>query len=294
MFAFLCPIRHPVSSDDYEQVIKYLLMTIESVCSQNTDRDFLFVVVCNKAPETKGIDKRVIFIEVDFPPPDSNKGAHVPMNIFSYDKGSKLARGIVELKEYEPDYVYIIDGDDWVNVNTVEYVYKNPSDLLYANSGYVINFAAMNQLKKYGVCRYCGSTYIYKYDVLLDITSLRHFEIREPTQKQLIEAIGEYILMNILGNHRYQLNLFGKKGYSIKQIRIPVTAWVLNTGQNHSQQSIDNVGLPISKRFLQEFGIKSVLPSKKSKDISTALPALIATFRSWLGWLLTDKKSEKV
>lgn len=294
MFAFLCPIRHPASSNDYAGVIRYLQLTIESVCNQKTDEDFVFIVVCNEKPDIDVPEDIVKFVVVDFPPPDNNRGTAVPMEVFTYDKGTKLARGLVALKEYNPDYVYIIDGDDWVNVDVVNAVKDSQADVWYTDDAYVVNMANHTSLKKFGVCRYCGSTYIYRFNTLMTVTGLGALADENPTQETLTQTIDKYVLHNILGNHRYQFHFFQSRGMSLKKIPLPSTCWILNTGENHSGKDGGECGINLTTAFLSQFGIRSLAIEEKSTPLTQRLCAYTESFKSWLGWQKADKNAEKV
>lgn len=294
MFAFLCPIRHPKSSNDYQGVIDCLKLTIESVCNQYTNQEFVFLVVCNEIPNIKVNTDIVKFLVVDFPPPDSNVGSDVPMEIFTYDKGTKLAQGLLELRKYNPDYLFIIDGDDWINNKVVEVVNNLNADLIYVNEGYNVDYYNKTYVKKYGICRYCGSTFIYKYKLLLQICNLNKVEVKDYTQNELRNIAGEYITNNILGNHRYQINYFKRHGFRVKSLDFPAICWVLNTGQNHSMQTLGTFGVAISDKFLKVFGVTSVSLTNKNIKIKHWLLAMFVTFKSKAGWFFADKKQEKI
>ena len=301
MFAFVCPIRHPKTSNDYNEVIKLLELTITSVCAQKTPEDFIFVVVCNEIPEislTAENKSKVVFVPVDFAPPDNNKGTDVTLDAVKFDKGTKIARGLLYLKAYMPDYVYVIDGDDWINVNILELI-KNKDksqnvDLWYSNSGYIVNYKNQTYIKKYGVCRYCGSTFIYKYQTLMNITGLENIIAEQASQAQITAQIDEHILKNILGNHRHQLPFYHQNNLRVKEIPMPAVSWILNTGENHTGKDGGVFGLALTQSFLNDFGLPNIELTPHKITLKSIILTKFDSFKSWCGWIVANKNADKV
>lgn len=297
MFAFVCPIRHPNTSNNYQEVLNQLLLTIESVCSQNTHETFKFIIVCNEIPEITlpvAYQDKVVFIPVDFPPPENKKGTAVSLEAVKFDKGTKIATGLLHLQQYQPEYVYLIDGDDWINCNIIESIKGQDIDLWYANSGYIVNYQNHTYIKKYGVCRYCGSTFIYKYKTLMTLSGLTNLETQTPSQQNLTEQLDSHILHNILGNHRHQLPFYQQHGHSTKEITIPAVSWILNTGENHTGKDGGEYGLPLTPKLLTQFGLTSFKLSPPHVSLTKNLLTKFDSIKSWFGWRFTDKNADKV
>lgn len=296
MFVFVCPIRHPASSNDYASVLAFLHDTIQSVNAQRTQRAYKLIVVCNETPDNAQSYANTEFVEVDYPAPDMNKGTSVPLDLVKDDKGCKISVGLLYARRFDPDYVYIIDGDDWFNIDTIEHVYNaEPSDLFYANSGYVVNLAEKTFLKKFGLCRYCGSVYIYNYSVFMTLSGLSQLAYSDDLKKEAIyQAVSPYFLKQVIGNHRHQLHTFRSKGLLVNELSMPVIAWILNTGENHSGQNPAKHGLPVTTEFLHQFGITSVKADNKTVGISQKLKACIESLQSYIGWRTTNKKQEMI
>lgn len=102
-----------------------------------------------------------------------NKGIQVFLDLVKDDKGCKILVGLFYVKCFLFDYVYVIDGDDWFNIDIIEYVYKFlGSDLFYVNLGYVVNLVEKIFLKKFGFCCYCGLVYIYSFVMFMKFFGL--------------------------------------------------------------------------------------------------------------------------
>jgi hypothetical protein len=291
MFAFLTSIRHPQTANDYHKVLELLSFTIESVLGQNTDQDFILVVVCNVIPKALCNDERVIFVQVDFPPADQGIGESVAMEALKIDKGAKISAGLLFLKRYHPDYVYVIDADDWVNRNTVSYITSKNSNVFYANAGYVVDFDSRTYLKKYGSYRYCGSTYVYNYNTLMSISGLASLNYKEHLKvEDIIKKIDNFFLKEILGHHRRQLAYFQKINIQCKLIKIPIISWVKNNGQNHSGYYDNIEGIPISKYLFEIFSIK-IECNKKTTPFSLIKYFCVAAL-SFLGWQISKRNKD--
>lgn len=296
MFAFLTSIRHPNTAKNYERVLDLLNLTIGSVLGQNSNNPFVFVIVCNERPKNIVVDSRVIFFEVDFPPASNGEGSNVDFESLKIDKGSKIAAGLLFLRKFDPKYVYVIDADDWVNVRAIDYLINKNFDLCFANTGYLVDLNHKRYLKKYGVCRYCGSTHIYRYQTLLKISGLSGLHINENLGLDYFkENIDKFILKQILGNHRHQISFFKNKGLSVKSASIPLVAWVVNNGENHSSSYSrynNKIGLSISEGFERNFSVQ--LGKADSNGFLDIAKSLISSLKSWIGWLMANKNEDKI
>ena len=296
MFVFICPIRHPKTATDYSSVILFLQQTINSLNAQQTKHQFKIVVVCNEVPLDPQNYHNTDFVKVNFPAPDLRKGSKVPLDLVKDDKGCKYSVGLLYAQKYQPDYVYLIDGDDWFNINIVDYIYSaQPSDMFYANSGYVVNLKKQTYLKKYGLCRYCGSVYIYNYLKLMKLSCLEKLTYHDHISKDDIYSVVEpFFLKQVIGNHRHQLYTFRENNLTLTEIQIPTVAWILNTGENHSAQNPGKYGLPYSSAFLDLFGVKLIDFKPKNITLIQRIKAFYESALSYIGWRLTDKTKKMI
>lgn len=297
MFYFITTLRHPNNAKNYQAIIDLLLLTIESVCNQKTENKYKFLIVCNEKPNIQVNEDKVEFLTVDFPAPGVGKGEKLAFDAVLKDKGSKLAAGLIWLHQFTPNKVFIIDADDWVNSHTVEYVNKHASvPFWHVNKGSLVNLSSKEYTSKYGLSRYCGSTYIYDYNKLMAILKYNGPMGVKLSQSEIISNFDEFSLLYILGDHRHHFAYFRKNGEKLKPLPLNAISWVLDTGENHSGKTGGNDGLPISNDFLATFGIKSekLLSKQKNVPIKQFMRAKIAQLSSYVGWTLTDKTKFKV
>jgi hypothetical protein len=295
MFFFVTSIRHPGNAKNYQVIVDLLKLTIESVCGQNTTFPFKFLIVCNEKPDIEVDESIVEFLVVDFPQPGDGKATGLAFENFLIDKGSKLAAGLAWIYQYSPSKVFIIDADDWIDNNIVEFVSKhNDTSFWHVDTGYLINLADKKSTRKHGLCRYCGSTFIYDYTQLLNIVEYKGKLGTKVTQAYIIDNIDDFGMRNILGNHRRQLGHFNKLNKNIRPLPFKAICWVLDTGENHSGKTGGSQGLPLRQSILQKFGISSLLIPRRNITPREYYTESIARFESYIGWTIADKTADKV
>lgn len=295
MFVFLTTVRHPKTAKNYNAILDILSLTINSVSNQKTNFEYKFIVVCNELPELQVNFDNVIFHVVDFPPPGGGVSNKQTLTDMSRDKGTKLAAGLIFAKKLNPKKVFIIDADDWVRDNVVEYVMSNANnDFWHVNKGYVVNLNEKSYVRKYGLSRYCGTSYIYDYSKLIKLLSLDIIE-ESPSLSSLIEGVEEFQLLNILGNHRYQFSHFKKYGYEFKELPFFSICWVVNNGENHSGKTGEAVGLPLNNNIVEQFGLKNKnIGVERAASLSERSQECLARLISLFGWIRTNKNAFKV
>ncbi len=295
MFIFITSIRHPNNAKNYSVILDLLKLTISSVCAQNTNFAFKFLIVCNERPNINVDESIVEFLEVDFPQPGDGKSIELAFESVLKDKGSKLAAGLAWINQYSPSKVFIIDADDWVNNNIVEYVsINNDTHFWHVDTGYLINLASKKSTQKHGLCRYCGSTYIYDYKQLLDIIEYKGTLDKVVTQSEVIDNINDFGMNYILGDHRRQLGHFNKINKKIVPLPFKAICWVLDTGENHSGKTGGDEGVPMTQSLLQQFGVSKLTIPRRPSTINEVYKASVAKLISYMGWLITDKTADKV
>jgi len=284
MIIFLTSLGHPQCCKDYNKVTALLEITLRSVFSQ-TDPDFKFIVVCNQVPDVKFSDQRLIYHIVDFPPRDSTG-----LTAIFRDKGTKLTSGFLFSRQFSPDYIFIIDADDWVNVNVVNHLHRNPSyPVWHVDGGYFVNYRTKQIKRKYGMNRYCGSTFIYTPDFLMKVANIKSDIDSSAGQDQLISATSETFIYHIIGDHQINYRYFTRMGVQPKSIPLRALGYIIETGENVSGFIGGEQGLPIDKRFCDEFGISESFISKKRASVIDRVRESLGCFRSFIGWLLYRK-----
>ena len=166
----------------------------------------------------------------------------------------------------------------------------------HVSKGSLVNLSSKQFTTKHGLCRYCGSSYIYDYESLMAILKYTGPYNVKLSQKEIIDSFEEFPLFYILGDHRHHFSYFRKNGKTLKQLPINAISWILDTGENHSGKTGGDQGLPITQEFLATFGIqsKALVSTEKYAPIKQFFKAKVAQLSSYIGWKLTDKTKFKV
>ena len=249
MVVFVTCIKHPENSQSYDDVWRLLNNTLFSVCSQQ-DTNFRVIVVCDKelplVHHEEFIYQYTDFIAIDFPghseevlnsfdrlgnlsPPfadaswwlrwnesDFAKGTpdgyfHIA-NVF-LNMGTKLLAGILAAKKYNPDYVAIFDGDDYVGEDLSAYANAN-----IGKNGWLMTHGyklADNRVAPtYAANSFCGTGNIINYGLLRNLIGDNVSE--KSTQNELFERIDSEFLITI-ANHKKIKSYFEKHGFPLDE-----------------------------------------------------------------------------
>ncbi|OZG73427.1 hypothetical protein BTA51_10400 [Hahella sp. CCB-MM4] len=291
MVVFLTSIRHPENAKDYGQIEKILKVTLGTVCGQTSD-NFKVVVVCNQVPENKYDDPRIEYHVVDFPPPAVGQNtSSLQFSANSGDKACKLYSGLLYSKKYSPDYVYIFDADDWIHKDIVKTLEESPkAKVWYVDKGYFVSYSEKEYKKKAGLTRYCGSTFAYDYEFILEQgESSKHPQLTENSSKEdLLNTLDEHYIYEILGNHAKHYNYFKSMGITPQSFKFRAACWVLGTGENWSGESGKANGLPCDEQFCSDFNLpRNEFLNTQKPDFIMILKDLIGSFISEFKWFMS-------
>jgi hypothetical protein len=257
MIVFVTSVGHPKTLKDYRKVESLLFNTLLSVCNQS-DRRFKVVVVCNQVPNfTDGrLAEFVEYVPVDFPPlqeaPTIGDNGPKPRDqSLKMDKGLKLLIGIAAAQRFNPDYIMLIDSDDYISSGISRFV--NSSDKTangwFVRDGYILYHDTMRLYPEHDFNQKCGTSLIINNRLLADQARRGTVEIIN-AQKQtipidtdntafigrinittdketLIRSFDNNFIMYIFGSHRWAARYYG-----LEPLPFPGAVWNCNTGEN--------------------------------------------------------------
>lgn len=285
MVVFLTSIRHPQNSNNFEKVEDLFETTLHSVFSQR-DPNFKFVVVCNQIPNVKFNDPKLVYHVVDFPPQSPERKTPTGMSAHYYDKGTKLMSGLLFSLKFYPDYIFIIDADDWVNIRVVEYLHTRPKyPVWYVDGGYLANYKLKRMKRKHGMNRFCGSTFAYEPSFLIKMANIAFHIDETSAQEQLIAATSENFIYKNIGDHPGNYRFFSERGIPPKPFAIRAISWVTETGENYVGMSGDRYGLPIDRRFCDNFGLSYTFISSERATLALRIRETLSCVLSKMGWI---------
>ncbi|MBE9015934.1 glycosyltransferase family 2 protein [Chroococcidiopsis sp. CCALA 051] len=165
MLVFIIPVKSPAVSTSWDRFSKLFERCIKSVCNQ-TLPNFRVIVVCNDRPAIEFRNSHIDYIEVDFPPPDSNQRNYGQVRgAGDADKARKVLTGIAFADKFQPSHLMVVDADDCVSKYLAEFVARNSqADGWFLKKGYVYEegskFIYLN-LKNFN--QSCGTSIVIKY-----------------------------------------------------------------------------------------------------------------------------------
>jgi hypothetical protein len=186
-----------------------------------SDPDFTVLVACNDVPDVGISDPRVEFIRVPrLASEQRSKFADIGL------KHYHLVRRALALQAH---YLMMMDGDDLVSAGLVDYVRKidDPNGYLIAQ-GYVLNYQTGNlapcphsDFPVASFDRFCGTSVI----VTLDSSDRQGAEARF---KRIMEK-----------GHHLARDVMYAEGRPAHDVAYPAAVYVLNSGENLSQNDAD-------------------------------------------------------
>jgi hypothetical protein len=228
MIAFITSLRHPLNCASYVRTGELLDRTLRSVCAQS-DGGFTVLVVANRRPAVSCRDPRIEFVEVPFPPPGPGQGDSEPRAAVRMDKATKYVAGLVRARALGAGHVMFFDYDDFVHRDIAGFANATPAaDGWYIDRGYV-HWEGSGRITPVEAFRkLCGTSHIL---------ACRLFELpaaleRAASREEILEAVGEFYLTNVVGSHNRIAEYFMEKGYSLRPLPFPGAIWSRGTGEN--------------------------------------------------------------
>jgi hypothetical protein len=246
VLVFVGALMHPDFSADYGRVEDLLERTLASVCAQR-DGAFRVTVVGNRAPRF-ALPVETEFVEVDFPAPRRGRGWSPETG---FDKGTKVAVGVLAAMRHAPDHVMVFDADDFVSDRLAAFTNSDPdANGWYLTNGYAYSDAQRIIRRIDGFHGVCGTSIIVKphlYGVPdLGVTA---------SQAELEAGFGSFTIRELLGNHRETVAHLAAAGTPLRPLPFQGAVYTLATGQNWSARAMDNFALPVPRRLAREFGL---------------------------------------
>ncbi len=207
LLAFITSLRHPDTARDYAHNERLLKDTLDSIALQTSD-DYVVIVVGN-VPLSFPLPDRVVSVVVDFPPPVAPGAATSYLDVV-WDKGTKLGGiGLIAARDFTPDYVMIIDADDFVHRDLVAFTSAHAgAPGWYISRGWRYSRARNVYRSLRAFHLQCGSSYILPfaaYGVPADASVAF-------SQAQVLDVFGDR-LATIIGSHMRVVQWARRHGY---------------------------------------------------------------------------------
>ncbi len=244
MLAFIIPLKSAKVSADWEKTSALFERCLKSTCSQSSDQ-FKTIVVCNEKPSINFHNKNIIYVQVDFLPPE--KETHKIARGLT-DKGRKVLKGLVTAQDFSPSHVMTVDADDCVSNRLAEFVSRNSNDNgWYFNSGW--------KYRENDSKIYIKSWNFYTLSGTSNIIHTRHLNL--PENPEYNRGYGYY---KFYIDHQRVRQAMQDFNAPMRALPFPGSVYILSTGDNMSGNeeklsfSLFN-RRKISQRLREEFSL---------------------------------------
>ena len=223
LLTFIIPVRHQDNARDWSLLVRNLKQTIASLDNQ-TNRNFSVLVVANHGAELPEFPDKVDVVWVDFSPNlIHDKGTATQddfLDAFRLDKGRRVLEGMKFARDSQ--YFMIVDDDDFVNRNVVEYVSKNTGEAGWViEKGYIWDSGGRFLLQHNNLNGVCGTTLIIKTEL---------YQLEENFDNYSTETIKD-----ILGSHRRIKDILKSKGHFLRPLPFRGAIYRVANSVSHSQ-----------------------------------------------------------
>lgn len=275
MLAFVTTLRHPQNSVDYARVEKLLEETLHSV-SQQTTSEYVILIVGNKKPDF-ALPPRTHFVPVSFDPPAPPTGAQTAREPFIWDKGTKFGIGLAAARQFAPTHVMGFDADDFVHRDLAAAVRNDPTSPGWVvRNGWTYSRARNSYVRQHEFNRACGTSFVIPFEAYAvpdDLTVTA-------SQQEVAAAFGER-LNEIMGAHRNAEAWHRARGRELKTFPFRAAVYHVDTGENHSGQTLKGLARPLGSRVRREFGIVSSMGRIATLRAAVGPKAILEQLLDW-------------
>ncbi len=288
MNVFLTSLMHRQTARDFRVVEQSFERTARSVCNQSDD-NFIFMVVCNEKPDIQFTHENLHYHIVDFPPAENSPDPTSKR----IDKGSKLVSGLLKIQKYNPKYVYIIDADDWIVRSLNQFLNSKPTQTVgwYISVGYTADLNTNRKQLKFGVNRFCGSTFISNYATLMEKLNISGRLTESSGQNEIYNVLDKNLVIDLFVSHGY-IEFYAQYNMKYKVIPFPSLVWLRNTGENILSDGSFNSGVPIDSKFLELFSQdNSTVAAQHKIRVKDYLMYTLSSAFSFFGWVFSRQRN---
>lgn len=168
MVTFIVPVKSKKVTGDWPHFLKLVNRTLKSICNQ-TNENYKVIVVCHELPEVEYKNDKIHYVQVNFAPPVLKKRDFDEDNSFKeLDKINKIKEGLSYAAQFNPEYTMVVDSDDCISNEIVDYALKNTSQPgWYVNKGYYYKEGSQYIFYKRKTFNFmCGTCVIVKPELI--------------------------------------------------------------------------------------------------------------------------------
>lgn len=156
MIIFLIALKAKQVARDWSYTCSLLNRTLASIYNQ-VNPDFKVLLVCHDKPDVKVEHPSLILYQVDFPIPNKTYEEML------LDRDLKELIGRQVAKNFNPDYIMVVDADDCLHRRIAEVLNQEltkpiVADGFLVDSGYIYYEKTKRFVPRAGFYQFCGST----------------------------------------------------------------------------------------------------------------------------------------
>ena len=175
------------------------------------------------------------------------------------DKGTKNGVGLLAARELGADYVMFIDADDFVHRDLAAHVRDHSgSSGWVVRRGWIYSRDRNAYALRRRLFRICGTSFVLPLNAY---GAPDHLSVSS-SQDEIADAFGDDALEQVIGDHRYALEWWNKRGRKLESLPFAGAVYHVDTGENHWGSRLLGPGLPYGLFLGEDFG---VVPPQKSR-----------------------------
>ena len=256
LLTFIIPVRHQDNAKDWPLLVSNLKQTVASITNQ-TNEDYSIIIVANHGAELPEFHEKVSIIRVDFSPNlvhDKGSASEAEfLDAFRLDKGRRVLEAMKSSKE--SSYFMIVDDDDLVSKNIVNFVSTNKGRSGWViDKGYLWNSGVNFLLKHNELNNVCGTTLIIKSEL---------YRIDEN-----FDEYSEVTIKDMLGSHKRIVDILKSKGHTLEKLPFRGAIYRVAHSGSHSQNGgiLDYINPRNPKLFLKNISKLRFKTDSVSRD----------------------------
>ncbi|WP_246665082.1 galactosyl transferase [Neorhizobium sp. P12A] len=225
LVTFIIPVRHQANASDWGALKARLSQTMASIAGQSNG-DWRGIVVANEGADLPPLPPQFSVERVTFPPNQLHDMASADRELvydaFRLDKGRRVLSGMLAARNSR--FFMIVDDDDFVSSNIVDYVSRNSdANGWKIDLGFLWSEGASFLLQTNEFAKLCGTSLIVRSDLY-----------RLP---ETFADAEEDFIKSMLGSHVRIANILAEAGTPLRSLPFRGAIYRVGHSGAHSKSS---------------------------------------------------------
>lgn len=248
LVTFIIPVRHQDNARDWSALKANLTETVASIANQSNPR-WRALIIANRGADLPPLPERFDVEWVDFSPNVLHEIKHSPskedfLDAFRLDKGRRVLAGMLAGRDTR--YFMIVDDDDFVSSNLVEFVSSHVGESGWViDRGYIWDHGGSIVMEHDDFNHVCGTCLIIRAD-LYDLPV--KFDDASPSW-----------IKSMLGSHHRITEFLASRGAPLSPLPFIGAVYRVAHGGSHSKTPS-----LITKYFFSKYAVKRPLKTLRN------------------------------